>query len=150
MELYSLGIYGHRKNNREKKKVQAKVRAYYWEKQHSACVFWVHKPKHSIRQTPEGDSLLPDFSFSWGMFGGRELKRNSLQDIPISSSHVCLQMGGTSQTSGDTHCFQPMWAGCRALKLRRPQIYLLYSAEAEVFYLLQQKNPKRDARHLSP
>lgn len=70
--------------------------------------YFIHKPKHTIRQTPEGDSLLPDFSFPWGVLGGRVLKRNSPQDILISSSHVSLQMGGTSETSGDTHCFQPM------------------------------------------
>lgn len=39
--------------------------------------FSLYKLKHAIRKIPQGDTSLPDFSFPWGLFGGRVLKRNS-------------------------------------------------------------------------
>lgn len=56
------------------KKVQAKAEQTY-EKSNKLS-FFTHKPKHSFRQTPEADGLLPDFSFPWGMHGSRVLKED--------------------------------------------------------------------------
>ena len=59
---------------------------HFWEKQHRACVCLYIQTQAKLYMDSRKWRLLSDFSFPWGTFGSRVLKRNSLQDILRSIS----------------------------------------------------------------